>query len=153
MENFEIWQPKRTLSGEFTGKDLNHDNVIDRSEVHRVRVIDASGNRSFGPCCDQRGGGFSDSSWLKSFSYNLRDSSLQFSAYSGYSDDVFARGYNITTGESAIEYVQLDRIGVIWSPETTLKVTSIVPEPASYAMMGLGLLFLGTLQRRRKYGK
>ncbi|WP_332855434.1 PEP-CTERM sorting domain-containing protein [Duganella sp. S19_KUP01_CR8] len=133
------FQPDASYGGRFDGEDLNHNNIIELSELTYMR----SGYTNYLNCNAYCG--------VSSFSYDLNNGKLEF--YTSYSNTYQGVSYG---GGSASE------LGYTWhydfppyydnrmsvTPET--KLTISVPEPSTYLMLGVGLLGIGLVKRRRK---
>ena len=158
-QGFDHWDgvtatpvPTLTLGGKFSAVDTNNDNAISLDELVSLE-IDSDG--SLTDCHPSR------TCSITSFSYSKTDG-LRFTAqYSwryydesshhwktevyyfkppvSFSFDLWGQG----TWPEAYTY--------LFTPRTreTITLLSAVPEPATYAMLGAGLLLLGPALRRR----
>ena len=143
------FDPAMGLSGTFTGEDLNHDQIIDKSELTSLKI----GWRSYLSCPYEYP--VISSCGVDAFSFNTANHSLQFSAFNSFTDENNGGGsvIDIITGDRIREYVHpwhADDYTLFsyWTDATTLAVTAPVPEPASYALLGAGALLLAYRRRR-----
>jgi hypothetical protein len=97
---------------------------------------------------------------LQAFSYT-GGNALTFESSMHRTDFEASSGSRATSGEAAFNYFQyttgeegggVSYDGIRWTAETTLAVTvtPAVPEPSTYAMLGVGLFAVGAVARRRR---
>ncbi|MET3132644.1 hypothetical protein AAKU55_002921 [Oxalobacteraceae bacterium GrIS 1.11] len=148
----DTFNPSLKLTGQFSGDDVNHDGIIERGELSSFKV----GYTDFVACGTTSNQYYSCSN--DSFSFKS-GGALNFSVKEGGSDPEgwIGGSHTITTGnsDSLLSYNPNGRWTktLIWTPQTTLTVEAMpVPEPASYAMLVLGLLGIAGLQKRRQRG-
>ncbi len=144
------WTPSARLDASFTGEDLNGDNVIG---VDELTSLHANGINYLTP---------------DSTTSNYYISKFYYRNPGDYSIDVgVSRYYDPNDGQSG----WAGSTSASWSPnaqrwgwgndgsafetwtgtsETVASVVSTVPEPASFAMLGLGLSVIGLRHRRAK---
>lgn len=143
------WRADLTTSGFFTGEDLNHNNLIEQNELTKF-VID---NRQYVGCDGNWGSG---SCYFNSFSY-ATNGQLNFDVQNSWeSSSNYGDSHRTIAGQiernfywnGAAAWTEYNKH---WTAQTTFSITPppAVPEPETYAMMGLGLLGLMALQRRR----
>ncbi|NHZ79710.1 PEP-CTERM sorting domain-containing protein [Massilia sp. CCM 8695] len=139
------WDPAANIKGTFSGTDSNGDGKLVFSELSLLQV----GGFDYVGC-----------SWGKcgsdyTFSYTP-NGQLDFNV-SRYSND--PEGYVFwstvyETGASADfkTYTLGTPSGAsyVWTPQTTLSITSAVPEPSTYAMLVAGSLLVGGAARARR---
>ena len=128
------WRPDYQLQGSFRGEDVDHNGTIDQTEVE---AFDVAGYSHCYPC-------------EYSLSYNLSSKELKFNASYQFHEDptYWGGGYFSEYGEG-YSVGRNEHLSFNFSSDTVFAIT-VVPEPASYAMMGAGLLSLTFIQRRRK---
>ena len=129
------YAPEATLSGSFSGVDADGNGTLEKAELSAFEFLTSD----YLPC--------SDYCRIDAFSF-APGGTLSFDIYRSSMDP---DGYrNLTeytkTGVTHQEYLNNTTSSytyiLTWLPSTTLVVTSPVPEPASYAMLGAGLLLL-----------
>lgn len=146
-----MFDATRELSGSFLGEDLNRDGVLNKSELTYLTI----GGVDFIECAK-----FSSPYYqcgADQFSYK-DGGALNFAVSSSGRDPegLIYDGHAIIAGD--IDSTFSSRPGndwsktLRWTAETKFSITntSPVPEPSTYAMLGLGLLGLAGLQSRRR---
>ncbi|UGQ47404.1 PEP-CTERM sorting domain-containing protein [Massilia endophytica] len=126
-----------SLSGSFTGEDVNHNGVIEAGELTDFRL---GGFYNFTGC-----DGWSLTCEIKQFSFT-QDGELSFNVERVQHDDMFP--WYIEWESNGRYYLSSQRREWYWTPQTRLGV-SAVPEPATLSMLGLGLGVLLMRGRRR----
>lgn len=146
--------PDLVLKGIVTGYDANHDGALTKNEVQRFRFgdLDVDSNQ-YGSIDtgDELCGRGDYSSWcLQSFSYSAAGG-LQFKAYSDYGDEEFSNYTSVVSGDYFTHSQSWAEATYLrWTPETRFEHSMSplpVPEPATYAMLGLGFAVLAARRR------
>jgi hypothetical protein len=143
------FDPNVTLTGSFTGEDLNHNNIIERSELSALTAIGmefvgCNGDRTIYHYCE-----------VKNFSFSP-NGALDFFAYF---DDYRQEGHAETTIEisTGSHFLNQERNShdysgyyYFFAPQTRLSIQPMtpVPEPGRYAMLAFGLLGIAGWRRR-----
>jgi hypothetical protein len=148
---FERWNPFLTISGGFMGEDQNQDGVLRLAELSSLKV----GPNDYIACAPN-----SNIYWqcgAQAFAYDMSAGTLDFRvAMDGRDPEGYVWG-----GQSVIagvrEFIYSYHPGtsyereLSWTAQTTLNlIAAPVPEPASYAMLGVGLLGMAALRRSRR---
>lgn len=144
--------PDQKLSGTFTGSDKNHDGYLELTELSSLRI---DGEYEDFIQCSQSVNPYY-SCGTSTFTYRLGHGlafSLGWKATTppDLGDDV--KGRSIFTGY--VDYTHNQHEGeytarhLYWTEGTQQMVIGPVPEPSTYAMLGLGLLGLALRARRR----
>ena len=130
------YAPEATLSGSFSGVDADGNGTLEKAELSDFQFL----TFDYLPCsygyCRIDAFSFAPGGTL---SFEIARSSMDPDGYRALSEYT-------KTGVSHQEYLNntasTSTYMLTWLPSTTLVVTSPVPEPASYAMLGAGLLLL-----------
>jgi hypothetical protein len=140
-----------TLSGSFTGKDLDGNGRIDRSEVVSLEFF----NYQVWPAADiATPSGSAGSSELSSFSYDIATRALAFDAKAGEWHDAWMKNGNQLLYATGIGQFSFDLTPATLTVEgpgvVQLKsAVAAVPEPGSWLLMCAGLAGLMCLASRR----
>jgi hypothetical protein len=143
------FDPSFQLTGSFDGVDADRDGVLQHTEVtgftlNGLEYVDNPDGCRITGCS------------LLSFSYGTRTGSLDFSTVALYSDDF---NQSVTTVVSDVHWYHAGENGsgetftdtYVWTDQTTFGINPApVPEPATYAMLGAGLLAAGIFRRRSR---
>lgn len=146
-----VFLPDMTLSGTFSGSDANGDGVLERDELGSLTI----GTTDYVACA--AGSNATYHCGADSFRF-APDSGLSFSVgeYGSDPEGWVGSGHIVTTGDSIFDYQFNPNASsehhFDWTGATTLSVLSAVPEPASYAMLAVGLAGMAAmaLHRRRR---
>ncbi|MQA21785.1 PEP-CTERM sorting domain-containing protein [Rugamonas rivuli] len=149
----DVFLPANQLSGTFSGTDLNGNGILELNELSRLHINGEYAADNFINCASTSyfacGTG--------SFSYRL-GGKLDFDlGWHGWDDEGYLdTGHRIHTYDVDFAW---DRHGpccagsteqhLNWTAQTQQVVLGPVPEPAGYAMLGVGLLGLALRKRRR----
>jgi predicted porin len=143
-----VFLPDMTLSGSFTGVDANQDGVLERGELTSLTI----GEMDYVAC-----GANSNATYhcgADSFQFSP-DSGLSFSVgeYGGDPEGWVGSGHIVTTGDALYDYQFNPNTStehhLDWNQATTLSMVSVVPEPASFAMLAAGLAGIALVGRTR----
>jgi len=143
-----LFLPGATLSGSFSGVDANRDGVLERGELTSLII----GATDYVAC-----GGDSNATYhcgTDNFRFSP-DGGLSFSLgqYGADPEGLVGSGHIVTTGDSIFDYQFNPNTStehhLDWNPATTLNIVSVVPEPASFAMLAAGLAGIALYRRRR----
>jgi hypothetical protein len=146
-ESVGVFDPRIKVSGSFTAEDLDRDGTIRMDELSALTVS----NVSYRPCSFNDGYVCS----LDSFTYAL-DGKLDFSVEEGEYDGFgTAFGTKIIAGEYVYRwwYGPSGRANHYyrWTPQTSFTISPPpVPEPSTYAMLGVGMLLLGVRRASKR---
>ena len=142
------WNPNYQITGNFSGTDQNHNGFIDRDEVS---AFSANGNDYIG-CADA-----SNFYWhcgLNGFSYRLGGALTFDAGQSGRDPEWISFSASGHTSNGYYEYrsVLSDSysMNMVRTAATQLAISGPVPEPETYAMLGMGLLALAGMHARRR---
>ncbi|WUR14141.1 PEPxxWA-CTERM sorting domain-containing protein [[Empedobacter] haloabium] len=148
----------RTITGSFTGSDVNHDGIIEKEEITEFvlngtdYMACSSMNSPYNYCGTDR------------FRYEL-GGKLDFSAGTAGTDPerIYGGGYVVRAGIEEYSYrftpESETRSGAyLWTDETRFSITSLssggvtpaVPEPGTWAMILTGLALVAGVARRRR---
>lgn len=136
----QAFDPYHVLAGYFEGTDLNGNGSIDTAELSQLRL---DGRSYFG--CDAP-----TTCVIGSFGY-VPGQPLSFTVARFTRDDIGVASEVIVAGDS-ISYTSSDHNYMpVWSwTDATVFQIAPVPEPASIAMLGAGLLILSACRRRQR---
>lgn len=149
------FRPDLRISGSFSGEDLNHDGLLVHGELTSVRTLGydfkacESDDRPYTSCGVGRDFNFRIADKhltmnVGSYSYDEAVSwSISFSTATGYSQGTTYPNHSVSENWHVTDRT-LVAIDAVPAP---------VPEPETYAMMGIGLAALGLLTRRRQAAK
>ena len=154
VNGLTAFQPDYELKGSFSGDDRNHDGVLEKDElnslvVQRIDYVAQAYEQWWGYVR------------ISNFSYQP-GGELKFLVGYGNFELEYNAGYGlkIETGVAVSDWWSQfgpphEVPAISWSADTVLRITntspiSPVPEPSTYAMLGLGLLGLAGLQARRR---
>lgn len=149
FEREGAFDPDYRLTGSFTASDLDQDNVI---ELHELTSLLLDGRVYVG-----RDNGSGIKYTAKTFRYTLTGN-LQFSTNYLYRDEALRLYGETFSGDYILETSSHYFTGegywhmMRWTDATTFTISPApaVPEPASFAMLGVGTLLLGARQWRRR---
>ena len=140
-----VFQPDKTLKVELTVNDLDGNGDYTENEVKALKAshIDYKGVCTVEHCLEYF-------NWARG---GLPDYSAVYHAFDGFYNELTI----VNPGVEYREFVQSNfgfRYDLTWhwTPETqtTITLTSPVPEPSGYAMLGVGLAGIAALGRRRR---
>lgn len=143
----DTFDPNHVVRGAFEGSDLNNNSII---ELDELTQLTADGYSYFG--CPTELYVFCT---VRSFTYTA-NGNLSFSANHSYTDEFSGgSGGAITTGDRVTSYwYRGENEGSTdwrWTGQTTFTISPPpVPEPSTFAMLGLGGLLLGARQWRAR---
>lgn len=150
------FDPAATLSGSFTGEDLDSDGILELSELDSLLVPPLNLPSSMIGCAYAYP--YYQSCALERFSYSAADG-LAFKGWVHIWDEN-SRAYGhieVDSGQSWFYESGSGRPGGgrfleswQWTPQTTLDIVSPVPEPGHAAMLAFGLAGLGALALTRR---
>ncbi len=146
-----------TISGSFSGEDLNHDGVLDKSEVFSLMlngmnfIACAGDSNEFYHC------------GTDAFDYRIGGAlTLEAGLFSYDPEGFTGGGYSFTAGKSEIDYAYSPfhnmRNARLWTDQTQFTITPAssgsvipVPEASTWSMLltGLGIVSFAALKRRR----
>ena len=141
-----VFLPDARLSGTFAGVDTNGDGVLERDELTSLitgatdYVACASGSNVYYHC------------GVDAFRFSPdRHLSFSLGEYGQDPEGVVGAGHIVVTGDTVFDYRFTPNAStehhLDWTQNTMLAV-SLVPEPASKAMLAAGLLVAGWMRRR-----
>lgn len=144
-----VFLSDESISGSFKGDDLDADGLLEKDELFSLVV----GELDYIACAANSNQYYQCGATAFSFS---PDSGLNFSVGSYGSDPEgwVGGGRLITVGDMHYAY-DFNPGGVqerhlYWTSDTRLTMMSQAPEPATWAMMGLGILGIGLRLRRQE---
>lgn len=148
----ETFLPEQQLSGTFSGTDLNRNGILELNELSRLHINGESSADNFVNCSTGSPYFFCGTA---SFSYRL-GGKLKFDlGWAGRDDEGFLdTGHRIRTDDVDYKWYRfgaccstLTERHLYWTAQTQQVVLGPVPEPATYAMLGVGLLGLALRKR------
>lgn len=141
FESGGVFDPKRSLSGFFSGEDSDGDGILAQAELTRFYLDFLDYDPRERTYCG--GGGFYCE--VNNFSYSL-DGRLAFEAEWLYSDEAARSVFYVTAGEAMESGGYVGNGGSSWTTwrwtdQTRFAISPPpVPEPGQYAMLAAGLL-------------
>lgn len=157
------WAQHISLQGQFSGEDLDHDGKIKTDEVTSMYIIDnftlgARGDKfQITPSVDLGGIGTGPDTFsaLTKFEYWLPTNTGPFPTFGllseldAFGGKTFKDNFDIHLRQQYGEWSDSAKLFTMQFYYSSVDVVP-VPEPASIGLMGLGLLGVGAIARRRK---